>query len=421
MILNYFIQLLFNLLSNIILFFLHFFDLNDILFGHNASPYFLKIKYCALYYKKKISYIPEDSNSTIYNLIIYILTKIFSYGIALNPKCNYHPIYDGKGKGNMPVMPYYITNYGGFFDSKQIIRYWDNENLLPNPYSIIKKNYKKFITPTYFLISLFEFYFDEWWQCAGGYHQRWYNSKDISSITVTNSIFENFISKLIFSKNIINHEKKKKKFIDRQLSRLEYHLSYDKISRELLDGSFKNTLKALEKIYEKQSFLLGDKISLADISLFGWMKAQNIFNLKCEKDYKELSPNLYKCWQNFDSNPNLFNENISEYYISTNILQDFMNEIIQTLLPLQYYNLKEFAKLIKNNHKYFNEFGQKKFTCFIKNKSITYFVKSFQAKAWLNIKNNWRNLSTNGQKIVLNCISTDLDSKNIELFLKYIH
>lgn len=390
------ISLVQDFLTYIIQTTLWFYEYPATLFGSPASPYFTKVLYASSHLEKSLKILP-NGEPNIENVIGWFLTRLGSKGIGLHKHCRYSKLLDGSGFKNTPVMPYFICEDGIYYDSKRIIERLDGNGKL------IPYGYRGFIA------RLLQFYFDEWWQCAGGYHQRWYVNQTRSSINVTGDIQD-------FSYQITNKKIPIETLALRQIERLDYHLSKDDTSRKVLDRSFENTLTCLENIYQQQGSFTGT-LTIADLSLFSWMEAQERYALDSSYMFRKHAPSVVKCWENFHNSPKDYN---CENEFSAKVLQGFFQEILKTLFPLQDANEKAYEKEFQAGTRIFNEEGKVTFKCVIYGEEITPYIKSFQVKAWREIKQVWAQLNRQNQECVLNCISDNLMDNDVTQFREFL-
>jgi hypothetical protein len=358
----------------------HLLDIT-IIYGHHVSPYFVKIKYVADVLKlPNIVVFPNNDYSWVSNIFVWAFVKCFlQRGRFLLKRCRYDRRLDGSGVGHMPAMPYSLQAKGGMFDSKCIVEYLDVHNelqtALDNPNSAAA-----------FAVTFLQFYFDEWWQCAGGYHQRWCNDKRHASKVIPKALLKDvprcwfwFMKESDFAKTFVKRQTAKR--------RLRYHLSCD-ANADTLDASFHTVLLCLDRIYAKNVWMFGSRLTIADISLFSWLKSHSAFSLKADNDVRELAPNLYASWKRFDEDPERsLPPSHGECIEIVPELSALLDEAAETLVVYQQANARAFIE--NKNVREFNEVGMVSFTCTIKNKPFCGVVKSFQVKAWSRIQRAW--------------------------------
>jgi glutathione S-transferase len=376
-----------------------------IIYGSELSPFTLKVIACFEYHRIPYRFLFEEGN-TWENIKIQVRKEALVKGVI--PLT--WPQMDEDDE--FPLVPYVFgPDKQNLYDSTAIAE-WIELNQLGTPRESLLNHHNPAID---FVIRLIDDYADDY----GLYmvhHNRWKVSAK------TNNAGKRLAREL---RTIVGPAQPivANNFSVRQIERLPYlfsvapegfhieglkskkqppsHLDFPP-THQLLEQSFENLLLACESILKQQPYLLGDRFTLADASLYGQL-GMNMKDPTAAARIQDLAPITYKWISRISDGQFESHDSGNDIELKNNI-KPLLAEICRTYVPLMNQNLDAYNQLKKQGNHLFNE------KAFDNNKAIyageidgTPFksvAKSFQAKTWRQLKNRWNNLSDQEKQLV---------------------
>jgi glutathione S-transferase len=384
-----------------------------ILYSSELSPFALKIQAMCDYVDLPYRLLPETGSFTE-NLAIMLRKELLVNGISSLtwPKMT--------ALDEFPQVPFLFGPEGqNLYDSSSIAEWLD----LKKP----GRKTRPLFTPTNdkalaFVIRLIDEYADEF----GLYmvhHNRWKVAAldNVAGARLAKE-FQSFlwIAQPIFSKW----------FSERQVRRLPYLFSVApsdfKIkglpenlnppsrkgfpeTHSLLEESFNRLLTILETILSKRKYILGERFTLADASIFGQL-AINLSDHSAAVHIQDQAPVVYK-WL-LDIRNHHFDNEVDSLIMDESI-SPLLVEISRTFIPLMKQNEKAYLHHKDKGETLFNEAAFFKnrslYSGEIDNKPFKSVVKTFQVKSWRNITHQWSQLSNEDKTRIQDLSKGNLD------------
>ena len=163
-------------------------------------------------------------------------------------------------------------------------------------------------------------------------------------------------------------------------------------THELLDSAWRRYLAAMEDILEQQSFLLGERFTLADASAYGQLGMNLVDGLAAEL-LQELAPRTYRWLCMIRDGEHCGSDG---ELATTDTLAPLLQCIAETFIPLMQQNEAAYADAVAGGQRIFNE------AAFERNEAIydgslmgqpfRSVVKSFQVVTWRELRQQWQAL-----------------------------
>jgi len=314
------------------------------------------------------------------------------------------PQYIG-GMDEYPEVPYYSFDGKQFYyDSTGLALHLDSKRLSPRP----------LLPPegaATFLCRLIDDAFDEF----GLYmvhHNRWVTSAH------TNVMADMTVGEMDGLLPSFAHEGMKRKLARRQVRRCPYLFSVAPAgyecampaaltppsregfpsTHELLDAAWKRYLAAMEHILEQQSFLLGERFTLADASAYGQL-GMNLVDGRAAELLQELAPRTYK-WLCMIRDGE--HRGSAGKLSTTNTLVPLLQCIAETFIPLMQQNESAYEDAVSRGQHIFNETafdrGEALYDGNLMGLPFRSVVKSFQVVTWRELCEQWRALNDSARQ-----------------------
>jgi hypothetical protein len=350
------------------------------IYSSTLSPYGLKIK--CYFDMSKITNYNFGFGSNVFEQLYYTLKAILVAKSILPVHTPFDPQFD-----EFTLVPYvFCNNNENLFNSTEIAYYIPQikEKIIP-----VKRSLS-------FLCMVMDEFFDEWGMYLF-YHHRWsLKENQKPNNTSGDCLSKEYLLPTFLKKPFANY------FNTRQHSRLAYLFS-TRETKMLLEDSYQNILSTLEDLFQDQPFLLGNKFSLCDASLYGIIST-NIRNDEfTSQNIKNKYPRVYNWIINMFSSEV---KNKGGYYIS-NKLKPIFKEMFETLIPImrKMETLYDPSSLNRNETAFNN--NQSLFKINIKNVECKTVVKTFQVYIWRKIKREWLTLNKEEQKEIMKVLPID--------------
>lgn len=176
----------------------------------------------------------------------------------------------------------------------------------------------------------------------------------------------------------------------------------------LLEQSFSNLLKACELIFSARPYLLGERFSLADASLYGQL-GMNLTDPSAARWIKTEAPITY-AWLLRMSEGDFKASQSSAELILDETLRPLLTEICRTYVPLMQQNLRAYEHAQQQGESLFNEkaFNAQRaiYTGDIDGVAFKHVAKSFQANTWQALRQQWDALSTDCRATLMHFLPT---------------
>jgi len=170
-------------------------------------------------------------------------------------------------------------------------------------------------------------------------------------------------------------------------------------THDLLEKSYLNILKALEPIFSTRPFLLGQRFTLADASLYGQL-GMNLTDPSAANWIKEAAPAVYAWLLKIHEGDFSSHKNEGELMVDES-LQPLLQEISRTYYPLMKQNEAAYLEHTEAGETLFNEKAYWKrrglFSGELDGQPFRSVVKTFQVKTWRNLKELWQRLDMDAQ------------------------
>lgn len=173
-------------------------------------------------------------------------------------------------------------------------------------------------------------------------------------------------------------------------------------THDLLEKSYLNLLAAIEPVLKSQPYLLGNRFTLADASIYGQLE-MNMADPSATNIIRQQAPETYNWLARIEKGDFSSSDPEGKLAIDSS-LAPLLKEISRVFVPLMQQNHKAYLDCIARGETLFNE------KAFWKNRSLydgeldgTPFravVKSFQVKTWLELRKQWAALNAAEKKQV---------------------
>ena len=163
-------------------------------------------------------------------------------------------------------------------------------------------------------------------------------------------------------------------------------------THDLLNLCFLDYLLAIENILKEQRYLLGERFTLADASVYGQL------NMHCldPAAYKFIEQNAPTTWAWLQSIEAGHHENSAGRLFISKPLKDLLRLIGETFVPLMQQNEAAYVAAIAQGETLFNEraFDQSRslYDGILCGQPFRSVVKTFQVSVWRKLKSNWHSL-----------------------------
>lgn len=366
---------------------------NLVFWGLTASPYQLKMQSLADYAEVPWQRFPDQANPRqgIAMLMRLRLARTFHTVKRLPQRI--------RGMDEYPVVPYYTFDGKQFYyDSSGLALHLDSMELSCAP--LIPEE-----PAAGFLCRLIDEAFDEF----GLYmvhHNRWVTSAR-TNVMATMTVREMNGVLPPFSRKRMAH-----RLAQRQVRRCPYLFSVAPAgyecgmpkaltppsregfppTHELLDSAWRRHLAAMEYALGQQSFLLGERFTLADASAYGQL-GMNLVDGVAAELLQELAPRTYRwlCMIRDGEHRGSDGE-----LATTDALEPLLQCIAETFIPLMRQNEVAYEGAVAQGQRIFNE------AAFERNEALydgslmglpfRSVVKSFQVVTWRELRQQWQAL-----------------------------
>ena len=170
-------------------------------------------------------------------------------------------------------------------------------------------------------------------------------------------------------------------------------------THNLLEKSYLNILQALEPIFSTRPFLLGQRFTLADASLYGQL-GMNLTDPSAANWIKDNAPAVYAWLLRIHEGDFSTHKDAGELMVDDS-LQSLLKEISGTFYSLMKQNELAYVQHTKAGETLFNEKAYWKrrslFNGELDGQPFRSVVKTFQVKTWRNLKQLWQGLDRDSQ------------------------
>ncbi len=169
-------------------------------------------------------------------------------------------------------------------------------------------------------------------------------------------------------------------------------------THDLLNQAWYKYLSALEAILEVQPFVLGQRFTLADASIYGQF-SMNLVDGKANDLLQEFAPRTHAWLCNIRDGGHLGGPN--ELALSPQLM-DLLEVIGQTFIPLMQQNYAAWEKEVASGETLFNEAafhqGRALYDGELLGFPFRHVVKTFQVSVWQELQNAWQELDGKHQQ-----------------------
>ena len=371
---------------------------NWIVYGSELSPFTLKVLAMCRYKGLSHRFFPEQG-SNLENMKIQLRKERLLRGqIPLT-----HPVFTAEDE--FPLVPFLFGPEGeNLYDSSAIAHWLDEAAPLEFKRSPLVPKESAALA---FAVSLIDEYADEF----GLYlvhHNRW-------KVSALNNNAGQRLSKELPVLVAPFRKKIDAFFSERQVLRLPYlfsvapkgykvtGLAKDRLpphvegfppTHNLLEEAFENLLQALEPIFSTRSYLLGERATLADMSLYGQL-GMNLSDPEAKAWIERVAPNTLQWLERMHVGDFIRSRSGNELVLHED-LAPLLKEICRTFVPLMQQNLAAYNKFLAMGEKQFNEAAFNEGKCLyngeINGLPFRHVAKTFQAKVWRELQQQWREL-----------------------------
>ncbi|MCB1309083.1 MAG: glutathione S-transferase C-terminal domain-containing protein [Leptospiraceae bacterium] len=171
----------------------------------------------------------------------------------------------------------------------------------------------------------------------------------------------------------------------------------------LLENCFEQLLKALEPIFQKQRFLLGDRFTLADAALYGQL-GMNLSDPEAASWIQQWAPRLYSWLLRIERADFSEHNNTGRLQLHKGLVP-LLKEICRIYPPLMVANEKAYMRYRLEGVIVFNEPAYRKnqalFDTQLGGQYIRSVVKTFQVKTWRSLQTEWVRMQSASKKKLL--------------------
>jgi len=165
-------------------------------------------------------------------------------------------------------------------------------------------------------------------------------------------------------------------------------------THDLLEGSYLNLLAALEQILTIRPYLLGDRFTLADASIYGQLD-MNMTDPSAADIIQQQAPNTWQ-WLNRIQTGDFSASPPEGKLLLDAALKPLLIEICRVFVPLMQQNYRAYLDHKEQGETLFNEKAFWKSRSLydgqLDGSSFRTVVKSFQVRTWLNLRKQWNAL-----------------------------
>lgn len=168
----------------------------------------------------------------------------------------------------------------------------------------------------------------------------------------------------------------------------------------LLDTAWQEIMGALEQVLSVQPYLLGERFTIADASVYG-MFGMLLDDPTAKADMLERAPITHQWLLDIKSGKHVNDRSDKPLTLSA-ALVPFVEVLCQYFAPLMAQNEAAYEKYKGQGETLFNEPAWRKrrslYSGELQGHSFTSVVKTFQVQAWQDIKSSWCSLSDSEQE-----------------------
>ena len=169
-------------------------------------------------------------------------------------------------------------------------------------------------------------------------------------------------------------------------------------THELLDTAWERCLAALEEVLIQQPFLLGQRFTLADASVYGQL-AMNLVDGATAERLAALAPHTYAWLQQIQAGEHKSSDNSP---VITGAITSLMAFIAETFIPLMQQNCSAYEELSSAGQRRFNEpafdAGEALYNGELLGDPFKAVVKTFQVRVWRDLCEAWTQLPDNEKR-----------------------
>lgn len=170
----------------------------------------------------------------------------------------------------------------------------------------------------------------------------------------------------------------------------------------LLFESWRQYLKCMETVLTEQTYLLGDRFTIADASAYGQL-AMNLVDPEAHDLIEKIAPHTFQWLQGIYQRKHLTTPQTGELYLSEH-LNPLLNTIMSTFSSLMVQNQKAYMLAKQQGISEFNELAFNQGKALYKGKLRGYpfksVVKTFQVRVWQELCEEWQSLSFAHQQTI---------------------
>ena len=310
-----------------------------------------------------------------------------------------------RGMDEYPEVPYYSLDGNEFYyDSSGLALHLDSLRLSPRP--LLPEE-----AATKFLCRLIDDAFDEFGLYMA-HHNRWITSAH------TNVMAAMTVKEMDALLPPFTHKSMKSKLARRQVRRCPYLFSVAPAgyacgmpsaltppsregfpsTHELLDSAWRRYLAAVEHILGQQSFLLGERFTLADASVYGQLGMNLVDGLATEL-LQELAPRTYS-WLCMIRDGE--HRGSAGKVSTTASLTPLLKCIAETFIPLMQQNEVAYEDAKSRGQRLFNEAafdrGEALYDGNLMGLPFRSVIKTFQVVTWRELCEQWRALDDHARQ-----------------------
>jgi len=384
-----------------------------IVYGSNLSPFTLKVLALCSFAGLDYRYFPEEGN-TLENIRIQVRLKLLKSGIL--------PLAwpEMSELDEFPLVPFLFGPNGeNLYDSSAIGVWLDREAPLENRFA---RFYPEDDPALDFTNWLIDEYADEY----GLYivhHFRW-------KVSARDNVAGKNLAGELRSMAGLAKPLVSRYFSARQVRRLPYLFSVapkgfhmDGLparlqppsrpdfppTHELIEDSYARLLEALEGILQSRPYILGDRFTAADASVYGQI-SMNLDDPSAAKFIGEKAPTVF-AWTNRIRKADFSNSKADGRLTLDDAITPLLTEICRTYVPLMKQNYKAYVQCKKEGETLFNEAAFNKNRALyggeIDGRPFRSVVKTFQVQTWLNIRRKWTRLDEDSKRRVEAVLPSD--------------
>lgn len=162
----------------------------------------------------------------------------------------------------------------------------------------------------------------------------------------------------------------------------------------LLEEAFEKLLVALEPIFAARPYLFGDRVTLADMSLYGQL-GMNLTDPDAYRCMQRLAPHTVTWLERIHQGDFIRSRADADLFLHED-LSLLLKEICRVFVPLMQQNLKAYKQYKVQGETVFNEAAFDQGKCLYEGAldglPFRSVAKSFQAKVWTKLNQHWQDL-----------------------------